>query len=418
MIRSMFTAVNALNLYQSFMDVVADNLSNANTTGFKASRVTFQSQIAQMVSVGQAPADETGGVNPTQVGLGTKIGTISPTFTQGMMQSTGRNTDMAIDGDGFFIFSDGTNQFYSRDGALGVDSEGFLVNAATGLRLQGWQAVPDDAGTATINTNGEVDSIQIPIGDSMAAATTEVTMGGNLDARTPAFDATATDEENAASQFDMVISVYNSLGGQQEVTLHFTKTDENEWTWTVPDDTETGTLTFNPATGRLDTATGDTSITIDGVNGAEEISFTPNFENITQLAAEDSIAATNVNGIAAGSLVGFDVISETGEVLGIYSNGLKQLVGQVALANFSNPTGLVRAGNSMFLEGLNSGEPTVGEANSGGRGSIVSGYLEASNVDLAKEFTNMILAQRGFQAQSRVITTSDEMMQELVNIKR
>ena len=409
MIRSMFTAVNALNLYQSFMDVVADNLSNANTTGFKASRVTFQSQIAQMVSMGQAPSEEVGGVNPVQVGLGTRIGSITPNFAQGMMQSTGRNTDMAIDGEGFFIFSDGSSQFYSRDGALAVNSEGYLVNAATGMRIQGWQAADDGSGNMTVDPEGEIESIQIPIGDSLAQATTEVTMGGNLNATTATGDT-----------FDIVVGVYNSLGGLQNVTLHFTKNDDNEWSWTYDADTTVHDLAFDPTTGRIDAANSDNpaSITVPGSDGAADITFDLNFDNVTQLATEDSIAATDVNGIAAGSLIGFDVISQTGEVLGIYSNGLKQLIGMVGLSTFSNPTGLVRASNSMYQQGLNSGEPTIGQANSGGRGSIVAGYLEASNVDLAKEFTNMILAQRGFQAQSRVITTSDEMMQELVNLKR
>lgn len=403
MIRSMFTAVNALNLYQSYMDVVADNLSNANTTGFKSSRVTFQTQIAQMVNIGSAPAEDAGGVNPTQVGLGTKIGTISPTFTQGMLQSTNRNTDMAVDGEGFFIFSDGTTQFYSRDGALSVDSEGYLVNAATGMRLQGWQAEGDE-----INPEGEIGPIQIPIGDSLAQASTQALMGGNLDAST---------ETGADGEFDMTFTAYNSLGGTQSVTLTLTKTADNTWTWEGPDGA-VHNLTFDPTTGRVATGGGPTNITITGENGADDITLAIDFTGVTQYDAENSISTTDVDGIAAGSLTSFDVISQTGEVLGIYSNGMKQLVGQVALATFSNPTGLVRNGNNMFQQGLNSGEPSVGQANSGGRGSIVAGYLEASNVDLAKEFTNMILAQRGFQAQSRVITTSDEMMQELVNIKR
>jgi flagellar hook protein FlgE len=385
------------------MDVVADNLSNANTTGYKASRLTFQSQIAQMVNIGQAPAEDAGGVNPTQVGLGTKIGTISPTFTQGMMQSTGRNTDMAIDGDGFFIFSDGTREYYSRDGAMGVDSEGFLVNAATGMRIQGWQAENEE-----INPEGEVGSIQIPIGDSLAQATTEAMMGGNLNAAT---------ETGANGEFEMVFNAFNSLGGTQTVTLTLTKTADNAWAWEGPDGTS-HVLTFDEDTGRVDTGGGPVDIDVTGENGAADLTISVDFSSVTQYDAENSISATDVDGIAAGSLVSFDVISQTGEVLGIYSNGMKQLVGQVALATFSNPTGLVRNGNSMFLQGLNSGEPSVGQASTGGRGSVVAGYLEASNVDLAKEFTNMILAQRGFQAQSRVITTSDEMMQELVNIKR
>jgi flagellar hook protein FlgE len=281
------------------------------------------------------------------------------------------------------------------------------VSASTGMRVQGWQA-EDDGGQMVVDPNGEVTGIQIPVGSSMAQATKEVIMGGNLDAANG-----GTPEDG----FDLVVGVYNSLGGLQNVTLHFEKTADNTWSWSVPGDSETGEIVFDPADGSV-VSGGIGNITVDGENGAEEINFELNFETVTQLAAESSISAKSVDGIAAGSLVGFDVISQTGEVLGIYSNGLKQLVGQLALANFSNPTGLVRTGNNLFVQGLNSGTASVGTANSGGRGSIVSGYLEASNVDLAKEFTNMILAQRGFQAQSRVITTSDEMMQELVNIKR
>jgi flagellar hook protein FlgE len=401
----MFTAISSLTLHQSFMDVVADNLANANTHGFKASRVAFQDQFGQLINVGTAPTAELGGVDPTQIGLGVRLGSVTTLFTQGMLQSTGRSTDLAIQGDGFFIYSEGAEQFYSRDGATEVDAAGYLVNSSTGMRLQGWQGVTSGS-SSSVDTGLPIGDIQLPIGSTVARATANIVLGGNLDSTSA----------NGTTQ-DITVGVYDSLGTLNSLTVTFTKTGDNAWDWSTSGSgaTGSGAISFTPQ-GQYDTSSG--AITFTGANGAASGSIALNLGQLTQLAAETSAAVTSQDGIAAGSLTSFYVAPKTGEVFGLYSNGLKQLVGQLALASFVNPSGLIRHGQNVFKEGLNSGAPGIGTASTGGRGTLASGYLEASNVDLAQEFTNMILAQRGFQASSRVITTSDEMLQELVNIKR
>lgn len=412
MLRSMFTAISALNLHQVFMDVIADNLANANTFGYKSNRISFQDQYSQLLSIGSAPTQTVGGVNPIQVGLGTRLGTISAAFTQGSLQATGRNTDLAIQGDGFFVFSNGAgNTYYSRDGLLDLDANGFLVHSATGLRLQGWPAV-----NGAINTGAAIGDIQLPLGSTLARATTNALLGGNLDSTTPLVDDPATPE--IENQFETAVGVYDSLGVLHSVTLTYTHTADNTWSWTASGDgaVGAGVLTFD-ANGQY--ATGSPgSITIPGTGGAAVTTFEVDFSDLSQLATESDVSLFNQDGLAAGDLTTFYISPDTGEIYGLYSNGMQQLVGQMAMARFVNPTGLVHNGQNMYSEGLNSGDPSVGAANTGGRGVVVSGYLEGSNVDMAQEFTNMILAQRGFQASSRIITTSDEMLQELVNLKR
>jgi flagellar hook protein FlgE len=401
----MFTAINALNSYQFFMDVVADNLANANTIGFKTSRVTFQTQIAQLMQAGSAPSGTLGGINPTQVGLGNRLLNISSTFSQGMLQSTGRNTDMAIQGGGFFIYANGDNQFYSRDGAIEVDAEGYLVSPATGYRLQGWQAVISGS-SASVDTGAPIGGIQLPLNTTLARATTIAEIGGNLDSTL-----------EIGETYEATVGVYDSLGALHTVTLTFTRTGDSTWSWAASGDgaSGSGTITFD---GDGQYVSGDGEVTIPGTDGAEDTVFDLDLTNLTQLAKESDAAALNQNGLAAGNFTTFYIAPQTGEIYGVYSNGMQQLVGQVALASFVNPMGMLRVGQNMFQPGANAGEPAIGAAETGGRGAIAGGYLESSNVDLAQEFTNMILAQRGFQASSRVITTSDEMMQELVNIKR
>jgi flagellar hook protein FlgE len=405
MLRSMYTAISALTLHQSYMDVVADNLANTNTYGFKASRMSFQDQIGELLSVGSAPNENAGGVDPTQIGLGVRLGSITAVFSQGVLQATGRNTDMAIQGDGFFIYADGPVSSYSRDGAIEIDSTGYLVNLTTGMRLQGWRATGSGP-AATIDTGGPIGAIQLPLGTNLARATSNAILGGNLDATT-----------EVGGSFDITVGAFDSLGNLKSINVNFTKTADNAWEWTASgsDASGSGTIEF---TEEGQYASGSGSITFPGTDGSADTTFTVDLSNVTQLASAHTIAATSQDGLAAGSLASFFVTPKTGEIYALYSNGLRQLVGQVALASFVNPSGLIRDGQNMFKQGFNSGEPVVGAPRSGGRGQLVSGYLEGSNVDLAQEFTNMILAQRGFQASSRVITTSDEMLQELVNIKR
>ena len=419
MIRSMFTAISSLNLHQKYLDVVSNNLANANTNGYKSSRVLFQDQFAQMLTPGAAPTATQGGVNPTQIGLGVGMGYVTPDFTQGTLQSTGRNLDLGVAGDGFFVYGQDASRRYSREGSMGLDAEGFLVNAATGLRTQGWLA---DA-TGAIDTNATVDDIQIDTSRALAKATENVFMGGNLSANT-----------DGAGTVNVTMGVYDSLGDLQQAAVRFTRggvagAPTNVWTWQVMDTsvtppvagTGTGTITFD-ANGQIDAAnppTVGTAATIPGSAGSTTpIPVTLDFTKMTQLTATTSATVTSQDGLAAGSVTDVYISPNDGAVSLVYSNGLSEQIGQVALARFTNPAGLMQSEGTTFMAGLNSGDAQIGAANSGGRGAIASGHLEASNVDMAQEFTNMILAQRGFQASSRVITTSDEILQELVNLKR
>jgi len=423
MIRSMFTAISSLNLHQKYLDVVSNNLANANTTGYKASRVQFQDQFAQMLTPGSAPSATLGGTNAAQIGLGVGLGTISGNFSQGTLQSTGRNMDVGVQGDGFFIYGQDAERRYSREGSLGLDAEGYLVNMATGLRTQGWLS---NAGT--VDTNLPVDDIQITTDRTLARATENVLLGGNLSASTPT---------TGTGTVMVSMGVYDSLGALRTASLEFTRTAANPsvWDWAIVDPATglpdpafgvgAGTITFD-ADGQVDaTVTPNPVITtpvqVPGSAGSAnggQIALTLDFSNMTMLTAATSATVTSQDGLAAGSVSDVNISPNEGTISLVYSNGLVEEIGQLALARFTNPTGLVRAEETTFVAGLNSGEPEIGAAGAGGRGKIASGYLEASNVDMAQEFTNMILAQRGFQASSRVITTSDEILQELVNLKR
>lgn len=405
MLRSMFTAVSSLNLHQSYLDVVANNLANANTTGYKASRVLFQDQFSQLLSPGAGPTTTLGGINPSLIGLGVQLGYVSPVFTQGMLQSTGRNLDMAVQGDGFFIYDQGSARRYSREGSLTLDSNGFLVNSSTGLRVQGWTA---DA-TTGIDPNLPPNNIQITTDRTLARSSSKAVFGGNLDANTAVGDTVST-----------TMGVYDSLGVLQTSKVDFTRTGDSTWKWAAVEPAGTkgdGTVTFDKK-GQISANTVTTPMTILGSAGADPIALNLDLDNLTMLSMGSSLAVTSQDGLPAGTVSGLFITPNDGSVYLVYSNGVREEVAQMALARFTNPSGLISAGHTTFQQGLNSGEPEIGTANTGGRGTIASGYLEASNVDMAQEFTNMILAQRGFQASSRVITTSDEIMQELVNLKR
>jgi flagellar hook protein FlgE len=364
-----------------------------------------------------------GGTNPTQIGLGVRLGYVSPNFTQGTLQNTGRNMDLGVQGDGFFIYGQDAGRRYSREGSMSLDAEGYIVNSATGLRTQGWMA-----GANGIDPNLPVDDIQIDTDSTLAQATENVLFGGNLSA------ATATDGTGSVM---VSMGVYDSLGALTTGTVKFTRTAGNPlvWDWAIVDPATgnpnaatgvgAGTVTFD-VNGQLDAAVTPnpvvtTPVQLPGSAGSAnggQIALTLDFSRLTMLNAATSATVTSQDGLATGTVSDVFIAPTDGTVSLIYTNGLTEQVGQVALARFSNPAGLMRADGTSFTAGLNSGDPQIGAAAVGGRGSIAAGYLEASNVDMAQEFTNMILAQRGFQASSRVITTSDEILQELVNLKR
>ncbi len=415
MIRSMYTAISSLSLQQKYLDVVSNNLANANTSGFKASRVLSQDQFAQMMSPGSAPTATQGGINPTQIGLGVNLGYISSNFTQGVLQSTGRNMDLGVQGDGFFIYGN-ENRRYSREGSMSLDSEGNLVNSASGMRTQGWTADPT---TGVVDTDLPVGDINIVTDKTLAKATANVILGGNLSSTTA-----------AAGTNVISMGVYDSLGALQTASITFTRGSSaapvlptNTWDWTVTSSpagaSGGGTVTFD-AGGQVTGSTvgAGTPVTIAGSAGSAALTPIIDFTKLTQLASANSATVTSQDGLPAGNVTDVYISPNDGLISLMYSNGMSEQVGQVALARFTNPTGLMKGEDTSFLAGLNSGDPQIGTASTGGRGSIAASYLEASNVDMAQEFTNMILAQRGFQASSRVITTSDEILQELVNLKR
>ncbi|MBL8093045.1 MAG: flagellar hook protein FlgE [Anaerolineales bacterium] len=406
MLRSMFTAISALNAHQTWMDVIGNNLANVNTTGYKTSFVRFQDQISQLLRPGSSPTGTRGGVDPMQVGLGMRVGSITQNFTQGALTSTGRMGDLALQGDGFFNYRDGAGTlFYSRDGSIDLDADGYMVNTNTGYRIQGWLPT----GTPpVVNTGTALTDIRIPINSTLARQTSSLTMRGNLNALQP-----------MATPVTVTFGAYDAFGALHNVDVQVTRTGANAWSWTtVTGGTGSGTLTFNPATGAL-SAGGTGTINVPAsASGAQAFSFTVDLTSLTQLETDNSAYAAFQDGVAAGTVTGYTVETKTGQVYAQYSNGLQNLVAQLAVTSFVNPAGLNKVGQNLYQQGVNAGEPNTGLPDSNGRGAIIPGSVEASNVDLSQEFTNMILAQRGFQASSRVITTSDEMLQELVNLKR
>lgn len=707
MLRSMYSGITGLRNFQDQLDVVANNIANVNTIGFKGSRTTFQSTLFQTLAAGNAPQDLLGGINPMQIGLGSKIASIDKLMTQGSPMSTGKTTDMMIQGEGFFILSDGVGQYYTRAGNFTRDYNGFFVDPASGMKLQGWTARLTPDGQRIVDTNDPIGDIQISSGQVMPAKQTSFvklahnlnagvgiqdttiviksTLGENIpvrfsferdlnnlnqnvylweakildtnynfsnladntssaaltptqtingkvelddygkvinwvnyagddsplsDTRISIFDVNGnivgidgepvtigtnnnnnnnntgtlsgsiklvdattnelvyynpediqlsfsgtsftitlkdsqgqtidfnyTTNNGTVGEFNQLLSegivddttspnykltglsikgvddsdtinttttinlrsvrdviqppvageikfvdmnnptnfataeyispktttstvVYDSLGNSYNVYLNFTKINENTWFWEAKLDdgtplykiTTDEQLVNDPANGVIafdsngnlaatnwsivngnivqsggtagfwfDPAEQGAALNPDvnppSIAAAGPVMVSVNFQELTQFAAPHSIAVTEQDGNAQGTLDSF-AINTNGEIIGIFSNGLTAPLGQVALATFNNPEGLLEVGNSMYAMSSNSGLPQIGVSGVGGRGSIIPGALEMSNVDLAEEFTNMIIAQRGFQANSRSITTADQILNELVNIKR
>jgi flagellar hook protein FlgE len=397
MLRSMFAGISGLRTHQTMMDVTGNNIANVNTTGYKSSQTVFQDTLSQMLKGAGAPAADLGGTNPAQVGLGVRVGGISTNFAQGAAQTTGRSTDLMIQGDGFFAVRSGAEQLYTRAGSFSFDANGMLV-APDGAIVQGWRAT-----NGVINNNSAVGDIRLPMGTLLPpTVTSAASAGGNL----PASAAVGTVVTTS-------ITMYDPQGNTHAIMYDYTKTAANAWTMQAKEGAASlgsANLTFN-ASGAL--------------TSAASMSFTPSWGGpisvdisaTSQYAAQSTVAALSQNGSAMGSLEGFS-LSPDGTLVGVFSNGLKEKLGQIALASFNNPPGLEKVGGSMYRSTVNSGTPQLGTAGAGGRGQLSSGALEMSNVDLAAEFTNMIVAQRGFQANSRVISASDEILQDLVNLKR
>ncbi|MBI5095114.1 MAG: flagellar hook protein FlgE [Candidatus Hydrogenedentes bacterium] len=438
---AIFTGVTGLKAHQRRIDVIAGNIANVNTTAYRGSRVLFEDLFSQTLEGARAAVGGFGGSNPSQVGLGVKLGAIDINQNQGSLLTTGVASDLAIQGAGFFILSDGSAQLYSRDGSFQLNANGVLIDPATGLKVQGLSA--DGAGN--IDTNAPLTDLVIPVGGTaIVRATTSVNLVGNLDSNA-AVGTTVTRS----------MQVYDSLGQARTIDVTYTKsaqvtvsgTPYNAWTWqaTYTNDASVTTVVNNgvaPATILFDsngqlfaegTVTGgvftarpatdpEISVTAAALGSPASFPATPfnfnvDFAKVTELSATSDISVSNQDGYPRGTLQSFN-IGNGGVVNGVFSNGLTRVIGQVALANFSNPGGLSRDGNNMFRDTPASGTAQIGIPQTGGRGQVSGGVLEGSNVDLGDEFSNLIVTERGFQANARTITTADTLLQETVNLIR
>ncbi len=424
-LRSMFSGVSGLRAHQTMMDVVSNNIANVNPAGFKASRVTFQEAISQVLRGSSGGSDVVrAGINPVQLGLGVNVAAIDGVFSQGATQLTGRTTDMAIQGEGYFVMDVRGEQMYTRAGAFNLDQGGRLVGSG-GSVVQGWLA--DENGVVDVNRS--IEDIVLPAGQTIdPITTTELEIGGNL----PVADVTG---ESVTTS----ITVFDSLGEPQRMSVSFTNTGTNTWDVQASYVDASGTVVNSPAApvevtfdvnGQLATVGGTTvdaanpaEIALTGIdfgNGSDLQDVTVKLDGdvpAVQFGGPSTIEAREQDGQPIGHLRGF-TFGNDGVITGQFSNGEAKTLGFLALATFNNPGGMRREGDSFFSGTGNSGVPLLGPPGDNASGLITAGALEMSNVDLAQEFTNLIIAQRGFQANSRAITTSDEVLSELVNLKR
>jgi flagellar hook protein FlgE len=457
MMRSLFSGVSGLKNHQTRMDVIGNNISNVNTYGFKTSRVSFQDMLSQTIAGAAKPEENIGGINPKQVGLGMTVASIDRIFTQGSLQTTGNQTDLAISGDGFFVVANGDKKYYTRSGAFALDRDGNLVNPANGLKVQGWMATTDTNGEKTVKANGSTEDIVIPVySKNEARETSYVRYKCNLDMKKDILPPNATPQMIASQAITTNIDIYDKVGKPHRMTMNFWHTGVNEWTASAALTDADATLTLdvpaganqpnqsNPSSrmkirfspeGKL-VAIGDEG-TADEANQGKliaNLNYRLNsdptvrtvkldmgtaglIEGITQYSSPATTKAVEQDGFSMGYMESFS-IDNSGVVTGVYSNGTKQIVGQIAMAVFTNPQGLIANGENLFEVSNNSGKENIGTAGTQGRGKMVAGTLEMSNVDLSDQFTDMIITQRGFQANSRTITTCDQMLQELINLKR
>lgn len=412
------TALSALNATSTAIDVVGNNLANMNTTGFKGSDLSFRDLISQASGDGTAE---------TQIGLGTAQPLTVQQFTQGAIQTNSGPLDAAIQGEGFFITqSPQGNTYYTRDGTFQEDSAGNLLTS-TGAQVQGWNSTTS---TGTIDTSGAISGIRIPSGAlSPPVAATNMSVDLNLNSAATA---------DATSNFSTPVTVYDSLGKSHILTVSFEKTDTNTWSYQVslpgadvtagtagtPYDIPNagGTMTFDTNGQLTSPAVGSTiPVAIPGLSdGASDlnISWDP-YNNgagrITQFGQASAASASSQDGAAAAELVSVS-ISDGGAITAQYSDGVQSTVGQLALAAISNPNTLVDVGNNDYQLSAATADPSVGTPGTGGRGTVVGGALESSNVDLATQFTNLITFQRSYEANAHVVTTADQLSQDTINL--
>ncbi len=413
------TALSGLNANSTAISIVGNNLANLNTTGYKADTVEFQDLMSQQLGASSAS---------NQVGLGVSGAQSVPQFIQGSITQTTGSYDAAIQGDGFFVVSGPNNQFlYTRAGDFTLDPTGHL-QTASGEDVQGWNAV-----AGVVNPNSAVSDIVIPLNKvTPATATANMSATVNLDASATAGATNGT--------YATPIQVVDAQGGTHTLTVTFTKsaTASNQWDYavTIPDADLTtpsggtplasGTLTFD-GTGKLTSPAATDppiSVSITGLaDGASDMAINWNLYDtsgnglVTQFAQTSGVSATSQDGVQAGQITKVG-ITDGGLLVATYSNGQQATVGQIALASIENPGSMLSVGNNNLQPTVDTSAPAIGTANSGGRGQIIGQSLEASTVDIATEFANLMAYQQSYQANSRVITTADQMTQDLIGLIR
>lgn len=463
MMRSLYSGVSGLQNHQTRMDVIGNNISNVNTTGFKRGRVNFQDMISQQIAGAAKPTEELGGVNPKDVGLGMTIATIEQVFTQGNLQTTGVSTDVAIQGNGFFILKNGDESFYTRNGAFGIDKDGTLVNPSNGMRVQGWMA-NEINGEMIVTTAATPTDLIIPVGSKDPAKATEnVKFACNLNKNTPEILEGASAADIQKGTWNTEQEIFDSFGNKHLLSVSFRRVvgNPNQWEATVnvdannADYTQTriglGTtdgvantflvnfdnygqlLSVTDSAGNLTPESGEivlqASYTVPEANADENgnpyrQTFNINLgtigsmkNTITQSASISTTKAYSQDGYTLGYLDNFKIDS-SGTITGVYSNGTNRVIGQIAMASFTNDRGLEKAGDSTYVESNNSGQAMIGESGVQGKGKLLSGALEMSNVDLSEQMTDMIVTQRGFQSNAKTIQTADTLLETVLGLKR
>jgi flagellar hook protein FlgE len=425
---SLYVAVSGMRSNQTAISVIGNNIANQNTIGFKASRAVFGDLVAQPIA---------GSAGVYQRGGGSGVETIQKLMTAGSLLGTNNSTDLAISGDGFLVLKDGDGeQFYTRNGQLRIDADGYL-SGLNGMRVEGYPA----ENIGEVGASGELSTSLGPllIGQPVSPpqATTRLVLDVNLDTSAPFQTFNAADTAGTSS-YSTRMTVYDSLGTSHELDIYFTQTAPGEWTWNAfaPQDAldgsgdETpvpvldGTLSF-ATDGRLEASTQNaTNVTFFGaapqaigLQFGSPTAVGGDGSGSSSYASPFSVAFQEQDGYGVGSLYYYN-IREDGKITGQYTNGRELLLGRIGLARFVSPDGLYARGGNLYSVQRDSGVPTFGVPQVGGFGDIVAGSLEQSNVDLSDEFTAMILAQRGFQASSRTVSTADEMLLEMLNLKR
>ncbi|MCC7010575.1 MAG: flagellar hook protein FlgE [Acidobacteria bacterium] len=414
-------SLSGLNVNQQKLTVIGNNLANLNTVAFKSSVVNFADLVSQSVGGNS--------LNPMQIGLGVAMGSVSPNFTQGGIENTGISTNVAIQGNGFFLVGDSAHRAYTRAGNFAFDANGVLTTP-DGQPVQGYTAV--DPVTGQVTATGQPSDIVIPPGVLRAPIATTL------------FGTTLNLDANAAvgAAFTSSVQMYDSLGVSHVATINLTKTGVGAWSYDVtvpgaevtggtagtPFSIGTGTLGFN-SLGKLTAVNGgaaaDVTITSPAwANGAAAVNFAWDLVDvngtgtITSYAAPSATSSVTQNGSPTGAVSSIISIDAEGRLVASFGIGRTVTVAQLAMASFNNPQGLVKLGTNLYSESEASGIPSVGVAASGGRGTLIGSALEQSNVDIATEFTQMILAQRGYQANSKSITVADELLVDTLNLKR